>query len=146
MNIDKQTLKELIDGIDDNTTIVIINSKEEFVAQVQPHLSRSLIYRLGKCIAVCLKNVAVVATVWILVHDHFPDYVPTAQMFIAKSYAYAQKIAQSLTTNDEGLVPQTADNFDYKFVDYGTGIAPLTAVPTPFNTGVYIQPSGAAYI
>src|SRR5689334_16454822 len=102
--MDKESLKEFIDGIDDNTQIIVINSKEDFEKLVRPNLGRSFIYRLGKRTAVCLKTAAAIGTIWLLLHDHFPDYVPNAQRFMAVSYEYVQPILQSVKTDQYGLV------------------------------------------
>jgi hypothetical protein len=142
--MNKEALKEFIDGIDEKTEIVVIHSKDEFEKLVQPNLSRSVIYRVGKHLAVCLKTIIGIATIWILAHDQFPDYVPNAQRFIAISYEYVQPIFQSVKTDRHGLVPNEKSDVDYKFVDLGTGILPLSVIPPEFSK--VIRPSGQAYI
>jgi hypothetical protein len=144
--MDKESLKQFIDGIDDDTQIIVINTKNDFEQLVRPQLPRSFIYRLGTRIAVCLKNMAKIATIWILAHDLFPSYIPNAEMFVATSYQHVKPILHSITADHNGLIPHAPGAFDYKFVDLGTGIAPLSAIPAPFNTGAYIRPSGQHYI
>ena len=144
--MDKDTLKAFLDGIDDNTKVVLITNKEEFEAIVAPNLKKSVLKRIGKWVAVCLIGLHSILTVWMTLHDHFPTYVPIAEVFVTQTFDQAQQIAQNILPTDDGLPTNPQLPFDYRYVDLGTGVYPLSSLPNQFNTGQYIHPSGQAYI
>ncbi len=144
---DPEELKKYLDGIDTKTKIVVIYTQEEFNKIVLPKLERSVVKRLGKWVVVALLAGALtVGEVWLVLHEHFPSYVPIAEVAIANTYQYAQEILRHVKFDGNGLIPQTDQKFDYKYVDLGTGYYPLPSIPPQYQTGQYIHTTGQKYI
>jgi hypothetical protein len=127
--MNKEELKKNIEGIDENTEVIVLKDASEVSEEIR---TKSIVRRIGDSICYIKKKGIAILTVWILLSSSFPDYVPIPQVMVARSAEIVSMMLKELRFGEDGIEIKDFDKTSYPAYiafDHNSNETPAFSIP-----------------